>query len=160
VFGDKAALRERGGESGLAFYEAHVRKACDDETQTGAGAVDGGNQRLAQGHEVGERHLEVLTQFGVARIGVVRGQILAGGRACGHRVQTVHIHPGAEPATGTGKYDADDRRIAFRSGEGMADLGQHARGEGVQCIRPVHGDDGDRVANVVDDFLIHGWASG
>ena len=66
----------------------------------------------------------------------------------------MHVGAGAETAPGTGDHDPDDRLVGLGSGHRVTHLVVHRRHPGIERLRPIEGDERDRVVDLVGDELV------
>ena len=103
MLGNESPLRKGRAEFCLALDYAQIGNGCDSKAESGAGAVDGGNDGFAHGHHIGVRNAEILAQLGITRICLQMRQVVLGlSAATAHGVQGVHVHAWTKTSASAG----------------------------------------------------------
>ena len=155
VLGHQSSPGEGGGEDGGVRSEADVGVEGDDEAEAGAGAIDGGDDRLGRGRKVG-------IGLGETGVGARRRRLFPRDSVSPARLdalQPLHVGAGAEASSGAGEHDHPHRFVVDGRLHCGLHLGLHGSGPRVEAVGPVEGDHRDAVLRGIEYLLVgHGCA--
>ena len=146
----RADFGECRGQLGAVRGDAHVAGECDRQAGTGGGAGDHGERRL--GHVVEDtRQIHAVAQTVDARVEAwCFGGFAGVGVACD---EAFDVAAGAERPAGAGDDHQPHLGIEREALRGFGQRCEHARGQRVARLRPVHGQRGNAVFKGLDDFV-------
>ena len=159
--GDQPTLGERRRHHGRRAHPTQIAGQRHGYAHPGDGPVDRGDDRFGHRHQVGVRAAQVGPGVRISGRGDAGADDLAG-RPLTRPAVTVgigdlgehpEVGPGAPTPSGTRDDDAHHRRVALGFAESRGDLVTHAGRPGVELVRSVERDRGDRIVDLVEDLL-------